>query len=155
MAEIRPSAMTLHDLVGLGDDALTDSRIPRALLVEATRKFIRREQANARRSEARRAERRAYGDQPDAIDQRVHRASIEASGTIEVVFSDILDVRVQAAGEGQTWGTATVDDHDAAADALERIGGTYVRTAAMHRRAIDVIVEAGARTLNDTSAGLA
>lgn len=150
---IPPEALTLHDLVGLGADRVTD-RIPQALLVQAARKWVANEARNRRRAEARRAEQRAIGSQTDGIERRATQAAAEAAASLVVDWSGILDVRLQAGEVGVTWGTATAEDHEAAADALERLGATHIRTAAMHRRAMADLATSGTRNLIESTMGL-
>lgn len=153
MAEIRPDELTLTDLVGLGPDAVTD-RLPIALLVALARRTVQTEAGKRRRASARRAERQARGDHNDGLDLRARMTSEAAAQTMQVAWRPILDVKLEGPGAGLTWGTATPEDHEAVADALEREGATYVRTAAMHRRAVLDLNAAGARRLVDTTMGL-
>jgi hypothetical protein len=153
MPEIKPADLTLRDLVGLGSDAVT-TRLPQHLLVEAARAWVRNEERNRRRQEARRVEARARGEQNDGIDRRAAQASAEAALTMVVDWSDVLDVKVQQGGEGQTWGTCTADDHEAAAVSLENSGAGYIRTAAMHRRAMADLAASGTRNLIESTMGL-
>jgi hypothetical protein len=154
MPEIRPADLTLTDLIGLGEEAVTD-RLPSELLVALARRYVAAERRKRQRSQASRAERKAYGMTGDRIDARAQQASAEAALAAKVVWHDILDVRITSPGaEGQTWGTATVEDHLFAAQAREAEGATHIRTAAMHRRAVADIDAAGTRNLNETTMGL-
>lgn len=153
MPEIKPKDLTLHDLIGLGTDAVND-RLPKAVLIAAARKWVAEEQRKRKRAEGRRAEQRAIGSQTDGIERRATQASAEAAQTLVVDWSDLLDVRLQAGEVGLTWGRATRDDHEAAADSLERLGATHIRTAAMHRRAMADLASSGTRTLIESTMGL-
>jgi hypothetical protein len=152
MPEIQPEALTPADLVGLGLDAVND-RLPTAVLVAAARKYVQAETAKRRRTEARRAEQRAHGENP-AIRSRVRAITIEAALEHEVVWAEILDVPIGEGGEGQTWGSATIDDHDFAAEQAETTASGHVQRAAMHRRAIVDLTVRGARTLAGSTMGL-
>lgn len=153
MPELTPDSLTLTDLIGLGPDAVND-RLPTALLVALARRTVAAEGRKRRRAENARAERAALGDQSDGLDRRARVSAEAAAQTMTVAWADILDVPLHGAGEGTTWGTATADDHEAVADALEREGATYIRTAAMHRRAVLDLHAAGALTLNRYTMGL-
>lgn len=158
MPVIRPQDLTLNDLIGLGydagiDKAVTD-RLPKALLVEVARKYIAQQVHLRQRAEAKRAEQRAWGEPSTKIAMRVHQASVEASLEQEVVWADVLDVPIGEGGEGQTWGSATADDHGFAADRAESVAAGHVQRAAMHRRAIVDLDVAGARTLAESTMGL-
>lgn len=155
MPEIRPADLTLTDLIGLGPEAVTE-RLPQELLVALARRYVTAERRKRQRVVASRAERRAYGMTGDRIDARAQQASAEAAQAAQVVWADILDVKITSQGsEGQTWGTATVEDHLFAAQAREQEGATHIRTAAMHRRAVADIEASGKRNLNETTMGLA
>lgn len=153
MPEIKPADLTLYDLIALGTDAVND-RLPQRLLIEAARAYIARESAQRRRQEARRAEQRARGDHNDILDRRATQASAEASLGMMVDWSDLLDVKLQAGEVGLTWGRATVEDHEAAAESLERSGAGFIRTAAMHRRAMADLASSGTRNLIESTMGL-
>lgn len=153
MPEIKAADLTLNDLIGLGTDAVND-RLPPRLLIEAARRYVADQNRLRRRHEARRAEMRARGDQTDGIDRRAAQAAAEASLTMVVDWSDLLDVKLQAGEVGLTWGRATVEDHEAAAESLERSGAGFIRTAAMHRRAMADLASSGTRNLIESTMGL-
>lgn len=152
MAEIKPADLTPADLVGLGLDAVND-RVPTAVLVAAARRYVQIETAKRRRAEARHAEQRAHGENPRI---RAQVRAITAAAALEhaVVWAEILDVPVGAGGEGQTWGSATADDHAAAAEVAEQTASGHVQRAAMHRRAVADLEFLGARTLAESTMGI-
>lgn len=152
MPEIPAAALTPRDLVGLGLDAVNE-RLPTAVLVAAARKYVALEQAKIRRQEARRVEHRAHGENP-AIRAKVRAITAEAALEHSVVWAEVLDVPIGAGGEGQTWGSATADDHDFAAEVAEAVASGHVQRAAMHRRAIADLDFMGARTLAESTMGL-
>lgn len=152
MPEIRAQDLTPRDLVGLGLDAVND-RLPTAVLVAAARKYVAAEQAKLRRQEARRHEARAYGDD-ETIRPKVRAITAQSALEHAVVWADVLDVPIGAGGEGQTWGSATVDDHAFAAEQAEIVATGYVQRAAMHRRTVADLEFTGARTLAESTMGL-
>jgi hypothetical protein len=152
MPEIRPQDLTLHDLVGLGVDAVNE-RLPTAILVAAAQRYVRLELGKQHRAEARRAEQRAHGDNPE-IRAKVRAITAEAALEHPVVWAEILDVPVGEGGEGQTWGSSTTPEHDVLADVAEAVASGHVQRAAMHRRAVADIEFLGVRTLADSTMGL-
>lgn len=152
MPEIRAEDLTLTDLVGLGLDAVND-RLPTAILIEAARRYVTIEAAKRRRVAARRAEQQARTANPKVV-RRIAQVSAEAAAETPVIWADILDVPIGAGGEGQTWGSATAEDHAFAALQAESSASGHVQRAAMHRRAVTDLERTGARTLADSTMGL-
>lgn len=152
MPEIRPQGLTLTDLVSLGLDAVNE-RLPKAVLVAAARRYVALEGAKRRRQEARRAEQRAHGENP-AIRAKVHAITAEAALEQPVIWAEILDVQIGEGGEGQTWGSATADEHELAAEIGETVASGHVQRAVMHRRAVLDLHATGARTLAESTLGL-
>lgn len=153
MPEIKPEELTLHDLIGLGTDAVND-RLPTALLIEAARRFVVIENQKRRRQEHRREERKAWGDVSPKIASRMRQAAVEAALEQTVVWADLLDVPIGQGGEGQTWGSATAEEHLFAAQRAEADGAGHVQRAAMHRRAVTDLDAGAFRTLAESTMGL-
>lgn len=152
MPEIKPADLTPTDLVGLGLDAVNE-RLPVAVLVAAARRYVAIETAKRKRAEARHAEQRAHGQNP-RIRAQVRAITAEAALEHPVVWAEILDVPVGPGGEGQTWGSATTDDHALAAEQAEITASGHVQRAAMHRRAVADLDFLSARTLAESTMGL-
>lgn len=123
------------------------------MLVAAARKYVQIEQAKRRRSEARRHEAKAYGTD-ETIRPKVRAITAEAALEHAVVWADVLDVPIGAGGEGQTWGSATAEDHGFAAEQAELVATGHVQRAAMHRRAVADLDFLGVRTLAESTMGL-
>lgn len=152
MPEIRPQDLTLTDLVGLGLGAVNE-RLPTAVLVAAAQKYVAREIATRRRQEARRAEQHAHGENA-RIRAQVRAITAEAALEQPVVWAQILDVPTGAGGEGQTWGSATAEDHEFSAEIAEATASGHAQRAAMHRRAVADLQFLGVRTLAESTMGL-
>lgn len=158
MPTIKPEDLTMNDLIGLGLDAGLDKavndRLPTALLVEATRRYVAQQVHLRERQRNRAVEQRAWGEASTKIRMRVHQAATEAAAEQEVVWADVIDVPIGEGGEGQTWGSATADDHGFAAERAETVASGHVQRAAMHRRAAADLEAGGFRTLAESTMGL-
>lgn len=60
-----------------------------------------------------------------------------------------LEARFKGVSGYVTWGEATVEDHRAYVDMLQKLRGGIERTIAAHEQAIEQIVAAGVTCLND------
>jgi hypothetical protein len=143
---VRIEDMTLDDLIEGGVDIVSD-RLPKHLLLAATRKFVQVEAHKRERQRAQNAERRAYGmatanaEAPDNLMDVIREASLAAARQATMTWRPLLDIPflVPTKDLQTTWGRATTDMHFERAAWLENIAVGNVRTASHHRKAIEDI----------------
>lgn len=147
---------TLSEMPGADDAevaaAVIEAYPTRKALAAAVFGPIRAEVVRHRRATVRDAERqieRALSGRPVEPEGAANLASALSSGDLSFVYF-VYD----SSGKNRTprrvdWATATVEDHQARIDFLDRYMAGLGRTKQRHQRAIEVIQEAGATCLAD------
>jgi hypothetical protein len=152
--EIPLDALTVDDLVNLGESAVND-RLPKSLLLTIARLYVHDRRRQRARQSALAAERRAYriatGEETDGLVALVNQAAMDAAARLTFDWTPLLDVPflVPSLEHTVTWGAATIDHHADRAGWLEDHAAGSLRTAVQHRAAIDDIEQHGAFRLMD------
>lgn len=121
-------------------------------LVEMARRWVKAENHKVER-EAVRALEAVASTRTTPQNQTVgkmRQIALAIVSTATQEWGDILDLRFNLpTGETTTWGTASAEQHEQRADALEYSAAGAISTSARHRLAAQELRQAGAQTLKD------